>query len=65
MRQVVTTTGEGLGPAGQQATRYVIDGGADRSILATTWDAAGNNYGESVEVLDAMAGALDIELRNA
>jgi len=61
VRQVVTTTGEGLGPAGQQATRYVIDGGTDRSILATTWNVAGNDYGENVQVLDAMAGAFDIQ----
>ena len=61
VRQVVTTTGEGLGPAGQQATRYVVDGGTDRSILATTWNVAGNNYGESVRILDAMAEAFDID----
>ena len=61
VRQVVTTTGEGLGPPGQQATRYVIDGGTDRSILASTWNVAGNNYGENVQVLDAMAKAFDIQ----
>ena len=61
VRQVVTTTGEGLGPAGQQATRYVIDGGSDRSILATTWNVAGNDYGQNVQVLDAMASAFNIQ----
>lgn len=61
VRQVVETTGEGLGPAGQRSTRYVIEAGTDRSAIASTWDVAGNEYERSVEVLDAMAGALGVE----
>ncbi len=63
VRQEVVTTGEGLGPAGQEATRYVIDGGPNRSIIASTYNVEGNDYARSVEVLDAMADALAIEPR--
>lgn len=61
VRQVVETTGEGLGPAGQESTRYVIDAGTDRSAVASTWNVAGNDYARSVEVLDAMAGSLAVQ----
>ncbi len=63
-RQEVVTTGEGLDPAGVRSTRYVIDGGAGRSILATTYDVEGNDFERSVEVLDAMTAAMEIEPRN-
>ncbi|MGH9265729.1 MAG: RICIN domain-containing protein, partial [Acidimicrobiales bacterium] len=61
VRQVVVTTGEGLGPAGQESTRYVIDAGTDRSILAYTYNVAGNDYGRSVDALDAMANAFAVD----
>lgn len=61
VRQVVVTTGEALGPAGQEATRYVIDAGTERSILAYSYNVAGNDYGRSVEALDAMANAFAID----
>ena len=63
-RQEVVSTGEGLDPAGVRSTRYVIDGGADRSILATTYDVEGNDFERSVEVLDAMTAALEVQPRN-
>jgi len=64
VRQEVVTTGRGLGPAGQRSVRYVVDGGTDRSILASTWNVEGNNFAASTEVLDAMATSFDIEPRN-
>lgn len=65
VRQEVVTTGEGLGPPGQRSLRYIIDAGADRSIIISTWDVEGNDFADDSEVLDAMATALDIEPRNA
>ncbi len=61
MRQVVETTGEGLGPAGVESTRFVIDAGTDRSVLMTSYDVEGNDHGHNVEVLDAMADALAVQ----
>lgn len=61
VRQVVETTGEGLGPAGVESTRYVIDAGTDRSTLLSTYDVAGNDYSRSVEVLDGMAQFLSVQ----
>ncbi|HWC12818.1 MAG TPA: hypothetical protein VG455_16540 [Acidimicrobiales bacterium] len=63
-RQEVVSTGEGLGPAGVRSTRYVIDGGAERSILVTTYDVEGNDFERSVDALDAMTAALGIEPRS-
>ena len=63
VRQVVVSTGEGLGPAGVESTRYVIDAGTDRSVIASTYDVAGNDYARSVQVLDAMAGAMVVDPR--
>ncbi len=63
-RQEVVSTGEGLDPAGVRSTRYVIDGGPERSIIATTHDVEGNDFERNVDVLDAMAAALEIEPRN-
>ena len=64
VRQEVVTTGQGLGPAGQRSLRYIIDGGTDRSIIASTWNVEGNNFSASTEILDAMATSFDIEPRN-
>lgn len=64
VRQEAVTTGEGLGPAGLRLVRYVVDGGTDRSIIATTHDVEGNDFSRSTEVLDAMAAAFDIDPRN-
>lgn len=64
VRQEVVTTGEGLGPAGQRSVRYIIDAGAERSIIMSTWEVEGNDFARSTDVLDAMANALDIEPRN-
>lgn len=65
VRQEVVTTGEGLAPAGVRSTRYVVDGGTERSILATTFDVEGNDFERSVDVLDAMVMALEIEPRTS
>ncbi len=61
VRQEVVTTGQGLGPGGREATRYVVDAGPDRSIIASTYRIEGNDYGHSVAVLDAMARELAID----
>ncbi len=65
VRQEAVTTGTGLGPAGRRSVRYVIDGGTDRSIIATTFDVEGNDFTVSVDVLDAMAATLEIDPRQA
>ena len=62
VRQEAVTTGEGLGPAGLRLVRYVVDGGTDRSIIATTHDVEGNDFSRSIEF--AMAAAFDIDPRN-
>ncbi|MDQ4070383.1 MAG: hypothetical protein M3203_13080 [Actinomycetota bacterium] len=64
-RQTVVSTGEGLYPAGRRSLRYVIDGGPDRTIIATTSDVQGNDFAESSSVLDAMVTALEIEPRRS
>ncbi len=64
VRQEVVATGTGLEPAGQRSVRYVVDGGAGRSVIATTSDVEGNDFPLSTGVLDAMVTALDIEPRN-
>jgi len=63
VRQEVVTTGEGLGPAGLASTRYVVDGGSERSILVSTFDVEGNDFERSVEVLDHMVPAFEVEPR--
>ena len=63
-RQEIVTTGEGLAPAGLMSVRYVVDGGVERSAVATTFDVEGNDFERGVEVLDAMMAALEIEPRN-
>lgn len=65
VRQEVVTTGEGLGPGGQRSVRYLVDGGPDRTIVATTYNVEGNDFARSTEVLDAMVPAFDIEPRSA
>jgi hypothetical protein len=62
-RVVVVSTGEGLGPPGVRSLRYVIDAGRERSIIAETFEAEGNDFERSVAVLDAMVTALDVEPR--
>lgn len=64
VRQEVVATGAGLEPAGRRSVRYVVDGGQDRSAIATTFDVEGNDFTRSVEVLDAMVAAWDVHPRN-
>lgn len=65
VRQEVVTTGEGLGPGGQRSVRYLVDGGPDRTVVATTYNVEGNDFARSTEILDAMVPAFDIEPRGA
>ncbi|MFP5318831.1 MAG: hypothetical protein ACLGI2_11150 [Acidimicrobiia bacterium] len=60
VRQTVVSTGEGLGPAGLRSLRYLIDAGAERVVIAATYDVAGNDFSRSVEVLDEMVAAFDL-----
>ena len=64
LRQEIVTTGEGLAPAGLTSTRYVVDGGAERTIIASTFKVEGNDFECSVQVLDAIMTALEVEPRN-
>ncbi len=63
-RQQLVTTGEGLAPAGLMSVRYVVDGGAERSVFVTTFDVEGNDFEQSVKVLDAMMAVTEIEPRS-
>lgn len=63
-RQQLVTTGEGMAPPGLMSIRYVVDGGAERSVLATTFDVEGNDFERSVKALDAMMAAVEIDPRN-
>lgn len=60
VRLEVVSTGEGLRPAGERSVRWVIDGGAERSIIAQTSDVEGNDFPHSRRVLDAMVRAFTI-----
>ncbi len=60
LRQVVNP-GADLQSPGPAATRYVVDVGADRSVIATTFHVEGNDFQQSVEVLDAMVKVFQIE----
>lgn len=64
VRQEAVATGMGLEPAGQRSLRYVIDGGAGRSVIVTTSAVEGNDFSVSTSVLDAMVAAFDIDPRN-
>ena len=63
LRQEIVTTGEGLAPAGLTSTRYVVDGGAERTIIASTFKIEGNDFERSLQVLDAIVAALEVEPR--
>ena len=54
-------TGEGLAPEGLRATRYVIDLGNGRSLVAATHAAEGANYDRNRRVLDAMVRSLSFQ----
>ena len=64
VRQEVVTTGDGLAPAGLTSTRYVVDGGPERTIIASTFEVEGNDFERSVQVLDVIVAALEVEPRN-
>lgn len=65
IRQEAVSTGSALLPEGLRMVRYVIDGGVERSIIATTNDVDRNDFPASVQVLDAMVSAFDIDPRKA
>lgn len=59
VRQVLVT-GPGLYPEGTHITRYLIDLGQERTLVADAVLAPGDPDRETVAVLDAMMGALEI-----
>ena len=59
VRQVLVT-GPGLYPEGTRITRYLIDLGRERTLVADAVLPPGAPHGEPVSVLDAMMGALEI-----
>lgn len=63
VRLQVVSSGEGLRPAGERSIRWVVDGGAGRSIIAHTSDVEGNDFEESQRVLDEMVAVFDIQPR--
>ncbi len=63
VRQVVTAGGALPSPH-RTSTRYVVDAGTERSIVATTFHVEGNDYERSVETLDAIVGTFEIEPLN-